>query len=357
MEATIDMKLRKASVLALVLLFIFAPLANVQATEKILVSLPLTGPAANYGQELSSAIRFFAKRFKFDADFILVDDRCDGKEAVSALQEAIARQHVAVVVGAPCSGVVLSIAPICEQKNVPLISFGAMASRISELGGEVYRVGIRDNKVAEVLAPVVNGQSVTAIVEQTEFATSVAERLKKLQPSSFTTPDLEFSSRDADFAALALQASKNKPDGIFISSQSATTLAGLVKALTVLNSEIPVFTSVFAESPVFYQLAPTRSMTIQYTQSPTRNSCGDKAVTRQIFSDFESEFAKLTSNDFTLIAAEIGMRLLKARLANPGTRPERIDGICGPVSFDRVGDMHGLDLRLVEVSPMKGRPQ
>lgn len=326
---------------------LFSSTLNCKAEGRILLSLPLTGPSSSYGVELRNAFEFFSDRLKGKASIVTVDDKCDPKEAIMAIRSKLSQDQFAAVVGVPCSSVVLAIAPIVRAKGVPLISLGAMSASITDLPGAVFRVGIRDTKIAEKLSLELAAKNrVAALVEQTEFAESVFRQMKQIAPKAFNSEKIDFAPGQTDFASIALRLGKNKPDGLLVSVQSPQSLALIIGALSKAGEKSPVFTGIFAESPVFRRHASQRSMVIHYTTTPTRESCREQKT----FTQFESKFGSLQSNDFTLIAADIGSRFL-AGLFNGSPVNEAIQTDCGEVSFDENGDMVGMDLALVKLEP------
>lgn len=121
--------------------------------------LPLTGPAASYGQsekrgtdlaleEINNAGGINGRKL----EIIYEDDQCQSKIGVSTMQKLINIQKVPLVLGATCSTVTLSIAPIANSTKTTLLSPLSSAAEISNAGPYVFRVMPSDAFQSVVLA-------------------------------------------------------------------------------------------------------------------------------------------------------------------------------------------------------------
>ncbi|MFH1145708.1 MAG: ABC transporter substrate-binding protein [bacterium] len=127
---------------------------------KVGVILPLTGKAANFGEDIRTALTMAEQEIKSDSanvSFTLEyqDDECDPKKAVSAYQYIHDVKKANFIIGPVCSSATLAVAPLAERDRVILITPVSSAETISEAGDFVFRNHTHDKAEIEVLAPYV----------------------------------------------------------------------------------------------------------------------------------------------------------------------------------------------------------
>lgn len=94
---------------------------------------PLSGSEARYGESIKRGVELAKKEVGIKNLKILYEDsKCDGKEAVNAINKLISSDKVSVIIGEVCSGVTLAVAPIAEQQKVAMISPASTSSKMSE---------------------------------------------------------------------------------------------------------------------------------------------------------------------------------------------------------------------------------
>ena len=94
---------------------------------------PLTGNEARYGESIKRGVELAKKEARIkNLEVIYEDSKCDGKEAVNAINKLISSDKVSVIIGEVCSGVTLAVAPIAEQQKVVMISPASTSSKMSE---------------------------------------------------------------------------------------------------------------------------------------------------------------------------------------------------------------------------------
>ena len=102
------------------------------STVKIGVILPMTGIAANYGENQSNAIHLAVDEINARGgvlgkplEVILEDDGTEPTKTVSAYQKVIDVDHVPVVIGAVWDFLANAVMPIVDSKKIPTISASA----------------------------------------------------------------------------------------------------------------------------------------------------------------------------------------------------------------------------------------
>jgi branched-chain amino acid transport system substrate-binding protein len=121
--------------------------------------LPLTGPAASYGQSEKKGTDLAVEQINTAGgvqgrkiEILYEDDKCEAKEGVAAMNKLVDIEQVPIVLGATCSTVTLAIAPIANANKVVLLSPLSSAAEISKAGPYVFRVMPSDAFQSNVLA-------------------------------------------------------------------------------------------------------------------------------------------------------------------------------------------------------------
>src|SRR5262245_32696702 len=117
-------------------------LATVSAHTEILIGLPapLTGSIALGGETTARAASFAVDQLNAKGGVLgqkvvveIVDDFCDGPQAVAVAKKLVA-EHVAAVIGHLCSGAAIPASEIYEQAGVIFIAPQATNPKLTERG-------------------------------------------------------------------------------------------------------------------------------------------------------------------------------------------------------------------------------
>src|SRR3990167_1377079 len=96
---------------------------------------PLTGDAASYGHGIKRGVDLAFKDSGLENVKIIYEDtKCDGKEAVNAINKLINIDGVVAIVGEVCSGATLAAAPIAEENKVAMVSASSTSAKITDAG-------------------------------------------------------------------------------------------------------------------------------------------------------------------------------------------------------------------------------
>jgi branched-chain amino acid transport system substrate-binding protein len=102
-----------------------------QSEIKIGVSLPLSGEAATFGEDIRDTLifareHFLDKNIKFDFQ----DDKCSGRGGADVAQYFV-QNKVALVIGYACVESIMPAIPILEKANIPIINVLASGPEIT----------------------------------------------------------------------------------------------------------------------------------------------------------------------------------------------------------------------------------
>ena len=226
---------------------------------------PMTGSSAKYGsfeavslaiEEINSAGGIQGRKVMLIAE----DGKCNGKEAVTAVNKLIHIDKVQIILGGHCSPESLAIAPIVEQNKVVMLASISSSPLLTHAGDYVFRTTpvstVQSEIIAEAAKNKLGVERFAVIYEQTDYARPIAEKLK-----------LEFEKRngqivlyeaynpgDIDFRTLLLKARSAEPDALFLSAQTPDAVFHFVKQVKELGLSVKLFgNDVFATQAIIDQ--------------------------------------------------------------------------------------------------------
>ncbi|MDK2897333.1 MAG: branched-chain amino acid transport system substrate-binding protein [Candidatus Atribacteria bacterium] len=144
-------------ILVLALLSLSFGVALAQDTVKIGANLEMTGAVAAYGQMVWEGVNL-AKEISGDQvlgkniELVLVDNKSDRVESANAANRLIDYEKVVAMIGPAISGSMLAIGPICDEKQVPVISASATNPLVTQDRKFVFRACFRDDDQAAAAA-------------------------------------------------------------------------------------------------------------------------------------------------------------------------------------------------------------
>jgi branched-chain amino acid transport system substrate-binding protein len=190
--------------------------------------LPMTGSAAQYGEEARQGIDIAiedlkASRTKDDYEFAydLQDSASDAKNAESSLRTLQARNKIFAVIS-EASGVVLALAPICEREQIVLLNMGAQNPKIAGAGQFVFSnvnlADVESKQVAEFAFKSL-GKRRAAILYA---AASYGQGARDVFAPAFTSlggnivAETSYPVESTDYRAQISEISKANPDVVYL---------------------------------------------------------------------------------------------------------------------------------------------
>ncbi len=246
------MHIRNNVITLLLVLFIAGCSKYDKETIKVGRILPLTGPAASYGQseQKGTALALDEINTKGGIDnkkleIIFEDDKCDVKEGVNAMKKLVEVDKVPAVLGATCSGVTLAISPIANEKQVLLLSPLSSLAEITNAGPFVFRVMPSDAFQSRILAEWVYSEGYTKIAMlsiNNAWGKGVSDEFQKYysQLGGVITITEMCKEGDRDFRIQLGKIKESKPTAIFCPSMPKE--GGLIlKQLKELGIKVPIY--------------------------------------------------------------------------------------------------------------------
>src|SRR3989344_8363801 len=110
--------------------------ASVSEPIKIGVIAPLSGPVADYGEEIRQGV--LAATGTSTVQLLFEDDKCDPKEAASTFQKLTEFNKIKFIIGPACGSPQEAIVPLLKDKNGLTIVPAAASSALYQLSGNNF---------------------------------------------------------------------------------------------------------------------------------------------------------------------------------------------------------------------------
>jgi branched-chain amino acid transport system substrate-binding protein len=116
---------------------------------KVGVILPLTGEVGYIGQEIQKGIELAKDEAGIAVNLIYEDEKCQGKEGVTAFQKLINVDKVDALLGPVCVTAGKSIAPFLKQTTIPVVGITPSADFAASGGKNVFTTLLINKRYAE----------------------------------------------------------------------------------------------------------------------------------------------------------------------------------------------------------------
>lgn len=219
---------------------------------KIGVMAPLTGDAAIYGEPAINVYKIAVEEINTSGgidgrnlEFIIEDSKCNGKDGASAASKLVNVDKVQVIIGGICSGETLAAVPVVETGKVALFSPGASSPDLTNKGPFFSRDYPSDASQGSVLAEAalkLGFKKVAFVQEQTDYAVGITKAFSSVfEKGGGTIVKEEFPTDTSDFRTTLTKLQSQKPDMLFINTQTAPVTDRILKQTTALNWKVKIF--------------------------------------------------------------------------------------------------------------------
>jgi len=243
---------------------------------KIGMMLPLTGDAASWGNEVKKGAELAYDELKNEKinsreiEVIYEDDKCSGRDGVTAITKLITVDNIKISGGSVCSSVAMSIVPILEANKVIHLSAAASNPVLTDAGDYIFRIWPSDSFEAQVIADLAleqfNAETAAVLYINNDYGVGVKdafiERYSENKGEIRAVESFEVNAND--FKTQLMKVKTANPDAVFIISNPSEAL-GLVKQLRELEINCTVFVNgPVIESEGFLQKAGTLAEGVIY---------------------------------------------------------------------------------------------
>ncbi len=233
---------------AVVLLLLLMACSQQQAgqpAEKIKIGFmgPLSGDAASYGIGPQKGAQLALKESGLtNIELVSEDSKCDGKEAVSAINKLISINGVKAIVGEICSGATLAATPVAEQSQVSMVSPASTSPKITTAGDYIFRTVPSDTLQGSFGAKLAYGKGYRklAVLYSNEdygagFNGVLTASFKEL--GGEVAADEAFERGAVDLRAQLTKIKSKSPDVLFIITNAPDSAVAALKQTRELNIE------------------------------------------------------------------------------------------------------------------------
>jgi len=151
------------------------------------------------------------------------DDQSKAPEAATAVQKLLDRDHVVAVLGEVASGSSLAAAPICQRRQIPMISPASTNPKVTARGDYIFRVCFIDPFQGTVMAKfAANNLKLMRMAvfkaQDRPYSTGLADNFVTAfhRLGGEIVGNESYTSTDTDFKAQLTSIKAQNPDGIFI---------------------------------------------------------------------------------------------------------------------------------------------
>lgn len=352
--------------LTLVLVFLLLAQSTFAEPIRIGVSLPLTGEAADYGNDAKSALEFAAQHYgNGKVQLLFEDDQCAGKGAVSAAHKFVSISKVQAVLGPVCSGALLAAGPVYERAGIPTFGIATSAPAISGLGRHIFRFAPNDSVSANILAThmQLSGLTLGIISEQTDYCEAFRQEfLSVLKKAEMPVADEIFTSGDSDLRTLLLRLRVAKVDGLFVNTQNEKGFLNVVRQVQRLGWKPRLFGAYWPSSSTVIKTLGSAADGIEFVDVKAPDQFLS-AAGMDVYLTFKKLYGEPKSNPVVPPLAIEAFRTALAALESPDPinflHKTTFDGIFGPFNLTEKGDLTAAPLgmnRIVsgKVEPIQG---
>lgn len=331
---------------------------------KLGVSTPLTGEAATYGLDIKDFLIFANRHLSQNRyELIFEDDKCTGKDAVTAAQKLVKVDKVQAVIGFACSAATLTAAPIYENAQVPVMVTFASSPKIKQAGDYIFRSYPNDDDSGKILFSYVKTHHKTFAVLSEE--TQYAQDLKNVFTGSNTDAALTLVTEDflpgtVDFRSVLLKLKGKNPEGLFINTQAEHAFGVILQQIKEMNWKVSLYGAYWPASPALLAQAGENLNGIVFVDTPSLRDILNEEGAR-VYEDYTKGGGKIRSTEAAFATAYEGFRALHLAFQSKGHIKDylyqtKFKGIFGPYSFDQSGEIQGLSLILKTIDQGVAKP-
>jgi len=338
-----------------------ALLAASSAHAEILIGLaaPMTGSMAWFGEQHQEALEAAAPEFEAaeqvigeDIDVMIVDDFCNGEQAVAAAHKLV-EAGVVFVGGHACSGAAIPASAVYEEAGVLMISSTATNPLLTERGLElIFRVVERDTKQAVMVADRLAEHGPEANIAIVHDGEAYGQGLAEATEAVLSARDIDpvifdgIAPGRADYGDLLDRLEASEIEALFFSGYP--TEAGLViRQARARGQGFEMIGIDSLSSEYFWHMAGEAAEGVLFPSTKELRDSPDAASVVARFRDQGFEPEGFTLYNFAVF--EVWSKAVQqASSADPETvartlRENTFDTVLGKIGFDANGDVTGTD--------------
>lgn len=327
---------------------------------------PLSGGGAPYGDATKGGVQFAVDKLNANGGIhgrqiqvIYEDGKCNGKDAATAASKLVNIDNVKYIIGMPCSGEVLSVAPISEPKKVVLLVQGSSPD-ITNAGKYIFRVFPSDLISSQTVADhaIAKGKkTAAAIVENTEYSVALDKAFEPYYEKlgGKITDSETYDSNTTDFRSILSKIKTSNPQMLLIDAQVGSNAARIAKQARDLGIQAQFYTLYFSGDDFVKSSDAVNGTYI--VDVPILNATDPK--TQGFITDYKKGYSSDPAYLFFTGGSYDETNILAQALAQVGDDTDAVSqylyklpsytGTIGTYHFDQNGDVVGVPLRMLQV--------
>lgn len=323
---------------------------------KIGAIIPLTGVAAQYGENEDKAIKLALEEINSmggvlgkKIEIIYEDTKCDGEKGATAMNKLINVDKVDLVISFECSAPTLSAAPIAENNKKLFVVAVATAPGIAQQGRYIFRITPPDTAQGKDLAGVIKSrgyQRVAVLYLNNDYGVGIKDIFKNnFEGDGRTMVASEtFTEEASDFKTQLTKIKGKAPEALLLVAY-ANQYAQLFKQIKELDIKAQIFASeTLKDETLMKKIGNIADSTIvTYYSSPLteeRNNFVEKMKERYgeepgTYADFAYDAVWIVKEAITK-ANKLDTETIKQSLESIS-----YNGVTGLTEFDEYGEVKG----------------
>ncbi|MDA2922699.1 penicillin-binding protein activator [Patescibacteria group bacterium AH-259-L07] len=307
---------------------------------------PLTGDAASYGESIKRGLDLSVQDMNLaKVEVMYEDSKCEGKDAVNAINKLISINKVVAIVGEVCSGATLAAAPVANDNAVVLISSASTSPKLSEAGAYIFRTVPSDALQGNFGAQLVydKGYRNLAILYSNEeygigFTTVLTQSFEGLGGEVVASESFERNATDIRTQLTKIKA--EAPDALYIVSNSPASAVASLRQVKELGIKLALFGSEGLKSPDIVESAQEAAEGLVLT-SVSSGTSGFIEKHRVAYETDPGPFAAQAYDAFFALGRAIEGGATTGEQIKDALFGIEFEGASGYIKFDQNGDVLG----------------
>ena len=339
----------------------FAMPASVMADVTIGIAGPTTGSVAFLGeqQEIGAQraiadINAAGGVLGEQINAIMVDDSCDGEQALAAAQQLVS-ENVVFVNGHICSGTSIAASSIYEEAKIVMMSPASTNPRVTDQGGpNVFRVIGRDDDQAIVAADLIfsefAGRKLAIVAGLNPYGSELAQGLTVELANRGITPDLSvaFETASNSYDDIINQLVAAEISVAYLVSNSPSDMGLIALQAREAIPDIQFISADALSGDDFLLISGDAGIGALFTFGPdARNLASAAVVTEAIREEEFYEPGGYTLYSYAVIEAWAQAAEIAGSFDQRGIiialQSNEFDTVIGRIGFNEKGDVTGVD--------------
>lgn len=348
-----------AIIIFTLLVFSFGCAKKEEKEIKIGAILPLTGDAAEWGNNTKNGIDLAVEKINDSGGIngkkikILYEDtQGTPQNGVAAIQKLINIENIQAVIDDSMSSVTLAMAPIAEKNKVVLLSTGSTSPKISGLGKYIFRIWNSDDLEGKIAAKFMfnelKAKNAAIFYINNDYGKGLEDVVKKEFENlggKILTID-NFNQSDADFKTQLTKIKGIRPEIVYLVGYPKE-ISLILKQSAELRTNFKIVGTVTFEDPNIVKLAGNAANGVIYPY-PVESDKSDKTVS-EFLSSYNIKYSKKPGITCDVGYDAVNMLSTAIKLSNSTkgkdiqkglTMLKDFHGASGIMTFDKNGDVN-----------------